>query len=109
DLAWRARPDHPALQGACADVLHRTIGWELPNDQERINDPHGLTARLIQLDARAFNLVAYLVMCHHGKLRATLPMTPRDQENPGPAGDLPIRGVRDGDRLPALTVVDIEG
>ena len=36
-------------------------------------------------------------------------MSPRDQDNPGPDGNLPIRGVRDGDLLPALVVADTEG
>jgi len=110
ELVWRARPDHPALQGGRKELLGLTVGPpELPSDEERIHEPQGLIARLIGLDATAFDLVGYIVMCHHGKVRATLPMTPRDQENPGPDGNLPIRGVRDGDRLPALGLVDEQG
>jgi hypothetical protein len=48
-------------------------------------------------------------MSHHGKVRGTLAMSPRDQENPAPDGTLPIRGVRDGDVLPALELADPDG
>jgi len=109
ELAWRARPDHPALQGGHEDLLDLTVGRELPDGEERIDNAQGMIAQLIGLEATVFNLVAYLVMCHHGKVRATLPMSPRDQENPGRDGNLPIRGVREGDSLPALVLADIAG
>lgn len=109
ELAWRARPDHPALQGGHEDLLELAVGpAERPGGEDRIDKAEGMIAQLIGLDATAFNLVAYLVMCHHGKVRATLPMSPRDQENPGRDGNLPIRGVRDGDQIPALVLVDTE-
>lgn len=106
ELAWRVRPDHPALQGGREELLDITVGRELPSDEERIHEPQGLMARLIALEATTFDFVVYVVMCHHGKVRATLPMSPRDQENPDRTGDLPIRGVRDRDPLPALALVD---
>lgn len=109
ELAWRARPDHPALQGEHEELLDLTVGRERPGGEERIDKAEGMIAQLIGLDATAFNLVAYLVMCHHGKVRATLPMSPRDQENPGRDGNLPIRGVRDGDRLTPLVLTDTTG
>ncbi|MFN8549454.1 MAG: helicase-related protein [Candidatus Eisenbacteria bacterium] len=109
ELGWRARPDHPALQGGHAELLDLTVGREPLGDEERIDKAQGMTARLIELDATMFNLVAYLVMCHHGKVRATLPMSPRDQDNPDRDGNLPIRGVRAGDVLPALVLADTEG
>ena len=109
ELAWRARPDHPALQGGHEELLDLTVGRELLGGEERIDKAQGMIGELIGLDATLFNLIAYLVMCHHGKVRATLPMSPRDQENPGGDGNLPIRGVRDGDLLPALVLVDTEG
>jgi len=109
ELAWRARPDHPALQGGHEELMDLTVGRELPGGAGRIDEAQGMIAQLIELDATAFNLVAYLVICHHGKVRATLPMSPRDQENPGRDGNLPIRGVRDGDLLPALVLADVDG
>lgn len=108
DLVWRARPDHPGLQGGIADVLERTVGRERP-ETDRIVDPPGFLARLVGLDESSLNLVLDLVMSHHGKVRATLAMSPRDQDNAGRGGALPIRGVRDGDELPALVLVDAGG
>jgi CRISPR-associated endonuclease/helicase Cas3 len=109
ELAWRARPDHSALQGGRAELLDITVGREIPDEEERIDDAHGLLGQLIGLDAAAFNLTMYAVMCHHGKVRATLPMSPHDQENPAADGTLPIRGVRHGDVLPELALSDTSG
>ncbi|MBI5482126.1 MAG: DEAD/DEAH box helicase [Deltaproteobacteria bacterium] len=109
ELAWCARPDHPALQGGREELLDLTVGRELPGGEDRVDKAQGMIAELIDLDATGFNLVAYVVMCHHGKVRATLPMSPRDQDNPDRDGNLAIRGVRDGDLLPALVLADTEG
>jgi CRISPR-associated endonuclease/helicase Cas3 len=109
ELAWRARPDHSGLQGGREDVLAQTVGRELPEHDERIAEPRGLIARLVDLDETLFNLVLYLVMSHHGKVRCSLAMNARDQENVAPDGTLPIRGVLDGDVLPALELADPDG
>jgi CRISPR-associated endonuclease/helicase Cas3 len=108
ELAWRARPDHSALQGSREEILGATVGRELPEHDERI-EPRGLIALLVDLDETLFNLVLYLVMSHHGKVRCSLAMSPRDQENRAHDGTLPIRGVRDGDVLPALELADPAG
>jgi CRISPR-associated endonuclease/helicase Cas3 len=109
ELAWRARPDHSGLQGGHEDVLAQTVGRELPEHDERLAEPRGLIARLVDLDETPFNLVLYLIMSHHGKVRCSLAMNARDQENPAPDGVLPIRGVRDGDVLPAVELEDPNG
>jgi len=106
ELVWRAHPTHPALQGGREEVLDATVGRELPESEDRILQPVGILAHLTGLDETALNLVLYLVMSHHGKVRATLPMSPRDQENVGKDGSLPLRGVRDGDEIPAMLVAD---
>lgn len=108
ELAWRARPDHSALQGGREEILRATVGRTLPEDCDRI-EPQGFLGRLVGLDEATFNLVLYLVMSHHGKLRCTLAMSPRDQDNTAPDGTLPIRGVRDGDVLPAVELEDPDG
>lgn len=108
ELAWRARPDHSALQGSREEILGATVGRELPADDQRI-EPQGLIARLVDLDETLFNLVLYLVMSHHGKVRCSLGMSPRDQDNPARDGGLPIRGVREGDLVPALELADLDG
>ena len=106
ELIWRAHPTHSALQGGCEEVLDATVGREVPESEDRILQPQGILADLIGLDETALNLVLYLVMSHHGKVRATLPMSPRDQENAGKDGSLPLRGVRDGDDIPELLLAD---
>jgi CRISPR-associated endonuclease/helicase Cas3 len=103
EMAWRARPDHPGLQGGHEDALQATVGQELPGD-DRIAQPTGFVSRVLELDQTTFNLVLYLVMSHHGKVRATLAMSPRDQDNAGLDGALPIRGIRDGDVLPLIVL-----
>jgi CRISPR-associated endonuclease/helicase Cas3 len=108
ELAWHARPDHPGLQGGREDVLGATVGRDLPEGDRRA-DPVGFVSRFVDLDETRFNLVLYLVLSHHGKVRATLTMSPRDQDNPGRDRDLPIRGIRDRDDLPALALRDIDG
>jgi CRISPR-associated endonuclease/helicase Cas3 len=109
DLAWRAQPDHPALQGRREELLQKTVGRKLPEQDENLAQPCGLIASLLALDELTFNLVLYLVISHHGKVRVSLAMSPRDQENPGPDGSLPIRGIRDGDVLPELELADRDG
>jgi CRISPR-associated endonuclease/helicase Cas3 len=109
ELVWRARPLHPALQGGREAILDATVGRELPDDADRLPVSEGILAELVELDPAALNLVLYLVMCHHGKVRATVPMSPRDQDNIGPDGALPVRGVRDGDEIPALMVANPGG
>lgn len=106
DLVWRASPTHPALQGGREETLDATVGRALPDDDDRIREPSGILADLVALDETALNLVLYLVLSHHGKVRATLPMSARDQENVGQDGSLAIRGVRDGDVIPALRLAD---
>jgi CRISPR-associated endonuclease/helicase Cas3 len=106
DLVWRASPTHPALQGGREEILNATVGRALPEDDDRIREPSGILAALVALDETSLNLALYFVLSHHGKVRATLPMSARDQENVGQDGGLPIRGVRDGDVIPALDLAD---
>lgn len=56
---------------------------------------------------REFDLVAYLVASHHGKVRCSLQASPLDQDYRDKDGrGLPIRGVREGDELPSVNDVD---
>lgn len=106
ELLRRTNPDHPALLGACRLLLEATgaAPEEIAQD-ERISTGHPLAAELAELDERAFNLLAYLVCAHHGKVRCTWTSTPLDQER----GDGAIHGVRTGDELPALQLCDRQG
>jgi CRISPR-associated endonuclease/helicase Cas3 len=107
ELAWRARADHPALQGRHKDVLELTVGHEVPGDE--VIDATGFVGRFVNLDEIAFNLLLYLVMSHHGKVRATLAMSPRDQASLVCGETAPIRGICDGDVLPFLVLADTDG
>ena len=50
-------------------------------------------------------MLVYLVASHHGKVRVALHAAPKDQEYRDRDGrGLPIRGVREGDRLPAMAL-----
>ncbi len=62
--------------------------------------------RLLDFSPETFDLLVYLVASHHGKVRLALHAGPKDQEYRDQDGrGLPIRGVREGDRLPSVVVV----
>lgn len=95
----RYDPSHEALLGPWLDL------FEAP-------PPHGsepatpAEAELIGLDAATVDLIAYLVLSHHGKIRVSLQGAATDQGYP--TEQRPIRGVFDGDSLPA-TRLEPEG
>jgi CRISPR-associated endonuclease/helicase Cas3 len=109
ELVWRARPSHPAIHGGREALLDKTCGLLLPDEAAKIKDSQGVLAELLELESNTLNLVLYLVMCHHGKIRATVPMSPRDQDYVSKDGQMPIRGVMDDDELPALTLATPRG
>ena len=92
------RSDHPALLGGWEGYLEGAIN---PDEREARG---AWTLRILSLQDRAsFDLVAYLVLSHHGKVRMRLSATPQDQAyRAQDNGGLPINGVREGDELPAL-------
>lgn len=96
-------PEHPALLGPWADVLRLTGQYVEP---ERLHSrPSTLEQQVVALSAQGFDLLVYLVAAHHGKVRASLHAAPRDQDYEDRDGrGLPIRGVRDGDVLPAVVL-----
>lgn len=62
-----------------------------------------LASEILQCSAEEFDLVAYLIACHHGKVRASLHAAPKDQDYVDVDGrGMPIRGTREGDRLPSI-------
>ena len=110
EVLRRARPDHPALVGDYRAVLDAAgIACVSPTETERF-EPRGFASELCALDADAFDLVAWLVCTHHGKVRATWQATPSDQDFEDRDGHgQPLRGVREGDHLPATMLVDSTG
>ena len=99
----RYRPDHPGLLGDVA-AARAAMGQSVPSPIE--GTPGAVEQAILDLpDAASFNLIAYLVAAHHGKVRVALHASPADQEYRDRDGrGLPIRGVRDGDQLPGVVL-----
>jgi CRISPR-associated endonuclease/helicase Cas3 len=97
-------PKHDALLGPWVDVLAK-MRKPLP-EREPPPPPTPLIERLLKCQAEEFDLVAYLVASHHGKVRVGLHAAPKDQDYRDRDGrGLPIRGIREADRLPSVTLV----
>ncbi|MFM7201723.1 MAG: DEAD/DEAH box helicase [Myxococcota bacterium] len=107
------QPDHPALVGKWQAVL-KALDQKLPGSLSSTSSsgvapgdppptPTALEKSLLALSPEQLDLVVYLVASHHGKVRMSLHATPDDQEfQARDTRGLPIRGVREGDELPAL-------
>jgi CRISPR-associated endonuclease/helicase Cas3 len=95
----RHKPDHEALLGPWRELLQKA-GMALESDPPAGGSPNPLEREILALNAKQFNLLAYLVCAHHGKVRLAWHACPADQA----AGDERprIRGIRDGDTLPPL-------
>lgn len=91
-------PYHPALLGPWRDVFGSTQEASVPDSTL----PPEVDA-ILGCSASDFDLIAYLSASHHGKVRVALHAAPADQAYIDRDGrGLPIRGLRDGDRLPPL-------
>ena len=101
------QPDHPALAPRPADLLESAAS-PIPDRTPR--PPLTWEARLRRLDAASFNLLAYLVASHHGKVRMSLHASPKDQDYRDEDGlGLPIRGLREHDVLSEIKGANDEG
>ncbi|MFQ3593998.1 MAG: CRISPR-associated endonuclease Cas3'', partial [Gemmataceae bacterium] len=97
-------PKHDALLGPWVAVLEQ-MKQPLP-EREPPPPVTPLIERLLKCKAEEFDLVAYLVASHHGKVRVGLHAAPKDQDYRDRDGrGLPIRGIREGDRLPSVALV----
>ncbi|MDF1663889.1 MAG: CRISPR-associated helicase Cas3' [Planctomycetota bacterium] len=102
EVLKKAGPGHPALLG---DDLSLFEIESAPLSQSGL----GIEAEIQSLSREDFDLVAYLVCSHHGKLRTRLDASPSDQEafkRDQSEDKTQIRGVRDGDQLPSLLLAD---
>jgi CRISPR-associated endonuclease/helicase Cas3 len=64
--------------------------------------PNPVEQEILSLSGPDFDLVAYLICAHHGKVRVSWHTSPADQ---GAADEvLRIRGIRDGDTLPPVAL-----
>ncbi|MBL8481193.1 MAG: hypothetical protein JNJ60_03280 [Rhodocyclaceae bacterium] len=102
----RHRPGHAALLGPWRDLLGK-IGHAAAPDAQQNGDMGVLQAEILALGAEAFDLLAYLVCAHHGKVRVTWHACKADQDMSD--GRTRIRGIVEGDMLPAMEVADSSG
>ncbi|MGH7272536.1 MAG: type I-G CRISPR-associated helicase/endonuclease Cas3g [Polyangiaceae bacterium] len=101
----RYEPAHSALLGPWVEALALMGDGDVPVPAAHRSEPTNLEKQVLACSAAEFDLLAYLVLSHHGKVRVALHSGPKDQEYV--ARDdrgLPIRGVRDGDALPAISL-----
>jgi CRISPR-associated endonuclease/helicase Cas3 len=101
----RHMPEHPALLGPWREAL-LLLGAPDKADRPQV-PPTDLEKEILALSAEDFDLLAYLVCSHHGKVRLTWHASPADQK----ANDsvTRIRGVREGDRLPTVELASANG
>ncbi len=103
EVLFQTQPDHPALQGPYQELFGLLKETPEKPDQPLV---HPLAEELKKLSADDFDLVAYLVVSHHGKVRTRWAATAKDQMH---ADSLRIHGVEDGDTLSALELSDQGG
>jgi len=97
----RHKSDHEALLGPWRELLQKA-GMVPESDPPNDESPNPLEREILALNAKQFNLLAYLVCAHHGKVRLAWHASPADQQT---ADERPrIRGIRDGDTLPPLVL-----
>lgn len=98
------QPRHPALLGPWVEALQLT-GHTVRNDSVA-HAPTTCELEVLACSADDFDLLAYLVASHHGKVRVALHAAPKDQDyrDRGDGRGLPIRGVREGDVLPSIAL-----
>ena len=101
----RHQPDHAALLGPWRELLER-LGYKPVRQVDR-GVPNQLEQEVLALDANAFDLLAYLVCAHHGKVRVSWHASSADQEAYDPL--LRIRGLRQGDVLPEIELAGADG
>ncbi|HSQ40663.1 MAG TPA: DEAD/DEAH box helicase [Fibrobacteraceae bacterium] len=113
DLLRQFQPTHPGLLGECRDFFSEQ---EFPPEPDLTGQPiiqkSNLLSKLFdsfEYPVRwDFDLVAYLVASHHGKVRCSLQASPLDQEYRDQDGrGMPIRGICEGDTLPSIA--DVSG
>jgi CRISPR-associated endonuclease/helicase Cas3 len=104
----RHRPAHPALLGGHEELLE-LLGAKTatPTTTDAATPPE---EEVLALNQPSFDLFAYMVCSHHGKVRGAWHTTPADQEfRDFDARGLPIHGVRNGDLLPPVAINTADG
>lgn len=112
ELLRGVNPTHPAILGDYQEML-QVCGIE-PELEPADWESNEIATELNELSAIDFNLLLYLIVSHHGKVRVSLQASPKDQEFPFDnerfAGTgMPLRGVREGDSLPVVLLPGPKG
>jgi CRISPR-associated endonuclease/helicase Cas3 len=108
EMLARADQRHPALLGACRELIDAQVLTPEPTPATPM--PATLGDELRALTLEQFNLLVYLVCAHHGKVRAALHGCPADQDTAADdEASMPIRGIMDGDTLPPVRIMDAQG
>ena len=102
----RHQPDHPALLGPWRELLE-AAGMPPEIAPTPVVPPTPLECEILNLDAARFDLLAYLVCSHHGKVRLAWHACTADQT--ATRGRLRIRGIDDCENLPAVLLVAGDG
>ena len=102
----RHEPDHSALIGPWRQLFEAMEEESTPAVPERV-EPTPIEREIVDLSADEFDLLAYLVCAHHGKVRMAWHSSPADQQSDD--ATLRIRGVLEGDILPSVQLADAEG
>jgi len=98
------QPNHPALLGNWAEAFEK-IGLPVVTETSSSQPIPAAVQSLLDCTPEQFDLLVYLIASHHGKVRGALHASPDDQDyRDHDESGLPIRGVREGDRLPAIQV-----
>lgn len=98
--------DHSALLGPWRELMSKArLPLATAHEQRGdASEPTAIEKEVLSLDADGFNLLAYLVCAHHGKLRLAWHAGKGDQT--ANDGVLRIRGVRQWDILPPLALAN---
>lgn len=105
-ILQRHDPDHPALLGPWRE-LFRKMDAESSEPVGHGESPSALEQEILKLDGEQFDLLAYLVCAHHGKLRLAWHAAPSEQA--ANTGKPRLRGVEEGDAVPAVRLCDAGG
>ena len=106
----RHQPRHDALIGPWRDWFDAIGDMNTPTrpaNGAETAQPTAIEREVLDLNADEFDLLAYLVCAHHGKVRMAWHASPADQEANGQG--LRIRGVREGDILPPVLLAGLDG
>ncbi len=102
DALRQVDPNHEGLLGPWREWFGDTK--EVSAEGSTSANQTALQQALVKLSALELDLLLYLIASHHGKVRMGFCATPADQRHPvsREGEDMPIRGVLDGDTLPAV-------